>query len=164
MRSPGAVRICYCIQPMSDFSLSTDPAERREALSVLFTEAVPHNHALGLRLEAVGPTDATVVMPYADVLVGNPETGVVAGGAVTTLIDAASGAAVMAALGAFAAIVTLDLRIDYLRPARPGLPLTAQAECYKVTRMVAFVRALVHQGDPATPVASSQGTFMRVES
>ncbi|GMU10654.1 PaaI family thioesterase [Corallococcus caeni] len=148
---------------MSDFSLPADPAGRREKLAVLFTEAVPHNHALALRLEEVGASDATVVMPYADVLVGNPETGVVAGGAVTTLIDAASGTAVMAALDAFAAIVTLDLRIDYLRPARPGLPLTARAECYKVTRLVAFVRALVHQGDPAMPVASSQGTFMRVE-
>ncbi|MFB1480446.1 PaaI family thioesterase [Corallococcus sp. RDP092CA] len=148
---------------MSDLSLPTDPEARREKLSVLFTEAVPHNHALGLRLDAVGEATATVVMPYADVLVGNPEAGVVAGGAVTTLIDATSGTAVMAALGAFAAIVTLDLRIDYLRPARPGLPLTAQAECYKVTRLVAFVRALVHQGDPSMPVASSQGTFMRVE-
>lgn len=130
---------------------------------MLFTEAVPHNHALGLRLEAVGASDATVVMPYADVLVGNPETGVVAGGAVTTLIDATSGTAVLAALGTFTAIVTLDLRIDYLRPARPGLALTAHAECYKVTRLIAFVRALVHQGDPAMPVASAQGTFMRVE-
>ncbi|TSC21552.1 PaaI family thioesterase [Corallococcus sp. Z5C101001] len=148
---------------MSDFSLPADQAGRREQLSVLFTEAVPHNHALGLRLEAVGASDATVVMPYADVLVGNPETGVVAGGAVTTLIDATSGTAVLAALGTFAAIVTLDLRIDYLRPARPGLALTAHAECYKVTRLIAFVRALVHQGDPAMPVASAQGTFMRVE-
>lgn len=148
---------------MSDFSLPPDLAGRREQLSVLFTEAVPHNHALGLRLEAVGASDATVVMPYADVLVGNPETGVVAGGAVTTLIDATSGTAVLAALGTFTAIVTLDLRIDYLRPARPGLALTAHAECYKVTRLIAFVRALVHQGDPAMPVASAQGTFMRVE-
>jgi uncharacterized protein (TIGR00369 family) len=148
---------------MSDLRLPADKAQRREQLNVLFTQAVPHNHALGLRLESVGDTDATVVMPYSDVLVGNPETGVVAGGAVTTLIDAASGTAVMTALGAFAAIVTLDLRIDYLRPASPGLALTAHAECYKVTRLVAFVRALVHQGDPASPVASAQGTFMRVE-
>ncbi|MCY1041188.1 PaaI family thioesterase [Corallococcus sp. bb12-1] len=148
---------------MSDLTLPTDKAGRQEQLSVLFTEAVPHNHALGLRLVDVGTTDATVVMPYADVLVGNPETGVVAGGAVTTLIDATCGTAVLARLGTFAAIVTLDLRIDYLRPARPGLELTAHAECYKVTRLIAFVRALVHQGDPEQPVASSQGTFMRVE-
>jgi uncharacterized protein (TIGR00369 family) len=148
---------------MSDFSLPVDPAGRRERLSVLFSEAVPHNHALGLTLLDVGAADATVVLPHADFLVGNPETGVLAGGAVTTLIDAASGAAVLARIGAFAAIVTLDLRIDYLRPARPGLALTARAECYKLTRLVAFVRALVHQGDPDQPVASAQGTFMRVE-
>jgi uncharacterized protein (TIGR00369 family) len=148
---------------MSDLTLPPDPAQRRERLSVLFTEAVPHNHALGLRLTQVGALDATVVMPYSELLVGNPETGVIAGGAVTTLIDAASGTAVLARLGTFAPIVTLDLRIDYLRPANPRLELTAHAECYKVTRLVAFVRALVHQGDPSLPVASSQGTFMRVE-
>ncbi|RKG93239.1 PaaI family thioesterase [Corallococcus sp. CA053C] len=148
---------------MPNLPLPADKAERLAHLSVMYGEAVPHNHALGLRLVDVGATDATVVMPYADVLVGNPETGVVAGGAVTTLIDATCGTAVLARMNAFTLIATLDLRIDYLRPARPGLELTAHAECYKVTRLIAFVRALVHQGDPALPVASSQGTFMRVE-
>ncbi|RKH27118.1 PaaI family thioesterase [Corallococcus sicarius] len=148
---------------MPNLPLPSDKAERMAHLAVMYGEAVPHNHALGLRLVDVGATDATVVMPYADVLVGNPETGVVAGGAVTTLIDATCGTAVLTRMNAFALIATLDLRIDYLRPARPGLELTAHAECYKVTRLIAFVRALVHQGDPALPVASSQGTFMRVE-
>ncbi|MBU8898425.1 thioesterase [Corallococcus sp. H22C18031201] len=148
---------------MSHFTLPSDPEGRREQLSVLFSDAVPHNLALGLRLVDVGDAHATVVLPYADVLVGNPETGVLAGGAVTTLIDATSGAAVLARIGGFSAVVTLDLRIDYLRPALPRRELTARAECYKLTRMVAFVRALVHQGDPHQPVASAQGTFMRVE-
>lgn len=148
---------------MSDFTLPEDKAARLERCSVFYTEAVPHNHALGLRLLDIGPAEATVELPYADFLVGNPETGVLAGGPVTTLIDASCGSAVFLKLGRFAPIVTLDLRIDYLRPARPRAPLTCVAECYRVTRQIAFVRALVHQGDKANPVASAQGTFMLLE-
>lgn len=148
---------------MADLTLPEDKAGRMERCQVFYTEAVPHNHVLGLRLVDIGPAGATVELPYADVLVGNPETGVLAGGAVTTLIDASCGSAVFLKLGRFMPIVTLDLRIDYLRPARPKVPLTCVAECYRVTRQVAFVRALVHQGDKDTPVASAQGTFMLLE-
>ncbi|MCP3102518.1 PaaI family thioesterase [Myxococcus sp. K15C18031901] len=148
---------------MSDFHLPEDKAGRLERCSLFYTDVVPHNHALGLTLVDVGAAEATVVLPYADFLVGNPETGVIAGGPVTTLIDAACGTSIFLKLGRFLPIVTLDLRIDYLRPARPGIALTAVAECYRTTRQVAFVRALVHQGDKDNPVASAQGTFMRTE-
>jgi uncharacterized protein (TIGR00369 family) len=148
---------------MSDFTLPEDKAGRMERCAVFYTDVVPHNHALGLRLVDIGPAEATVELPYADFLVGNPETGVLAGGAVTTLIDASCGSAVFLKMGRFAPLVTLDLRIDYLRPARPGVDLTCVAECYRLTRQVAFVRALVHQGDKGHPVASAQGTFMKTE-
>jgi len=148
---------------MSDFTLPEDKASRMERCSVFYTDIVPHNHALGLKLLDSGPGEATVELPYADFLVGNPETGVLAGGAVTTLIDASCGSAVFLKMGRFAPLVTLDLRIDYLRPARPGISLISVAECYRLTRQVAFVRALVHQGDKSNPVASAQGTFMNTE-
>jgi uncharacterized protein (TIGR00369 family) len=57
-------------------------------------------------------------------------------------------------------IVTLDLRIDYLRPAQPDRDLFARAEVYKVTRQVAFVRAEAYEDDPHDLVASATGTFM----
>ncbi|MFY2560677.1 PaaI family thioesterase [Corallococcus terminator] len=148
---------------MSDFTLPEDKAGRLERCALFYSDIVPHNHALGLKLLDIGDAEATVELPYADFLVGNPETGVIAGGAVTTLIDAACGSAVILKLGRIQPLVTLDLRIDYLRPARPHVPLIAVAECYRSTRQVAFVRALVHQGDKSNPVASAQGTFMRLE-
>jgi uncharacterized protein (TIGR00369 family) len=148
---------------MTDEAFPQDRQALLERLRPLFGEEVPHNHALGLRLEDIGPGEASVRLPYQDFLVGNPETGVLHGGAVVSLIDAACGTAVFLALKRLARIATLDLRVDFLRPARPGQDVITHAECYKVTRSVAFVRALAHDGDAADSVASAQGTFIIME-
>ncbi|MFW6051239.1 MAG: PaaI family thioesterase [Myxococcota bacterium] len=126
-----------------------------------FTDAaVPHNAALGLRAIDCGHGEATLRLPYDQKLVGNPETGVLHGGAVTTLMDATAGMAVFMKLMKPTRIATLDLRIDYLKPATPGQDVVARAECYKVTRQVAFVRGLAYHDDPEDPIASAAGTFM----
>ena len=117
-------------------------------LNALYDASIPHNKALGLRVVDVGAGQASVRLPYDAKLVGNPETGVLHGGAITTLIDVACGAAVMLKLTRFVRIATLDLRIDYLRPAHAGQDVVAHAECYKLTRNVAFVRALATTSCP----------------
>lgn len=125
-----------------------------------FSRGVPHNLALGIRLVNVTPTEASFELPYDPKLIGNPETGTLHGGAITALLDAASGAAVFAALSSLVPIATLDLRIDYLKPAEPGKPVIGKASCYKMTRNVAFTRALAYQDHPDNVIAHSVGTFM----
>lgn len=140
-----------------------DPTDREQKLALLnqgFRSMVPHNDALGLEVVDFGPASATLRLPWAEHLVGNPDTGVLHGGAVTSLLDATSGAAVFMKLMAPVPIATLDLRIDYLRPASPHEPLLARADCYKLTRNVAFVRAVAHHGDETDPVAAATATFM----
>jgi uncharacterized protein (TIGR00369 family) len=119
----------------------------------------PMASALGMTLVASEP-DIVVKIPYREDLVGDPATGVIAGGVVTTLLDHTSARAVAKKLTEETTIATLDLRIDYMRPSRPGMDICATAYCYKVTRSVAFVRAVAYEDDPDDPVAAAQAAFM----
>ena len=131
----------------------------RIKLARQFIEAIPHSRALGMSLEQIGDGIAIISMPYDERLVGNPATGVIHGGAVSALMDTCGGAAVMSHGDAPVGTATIDLRIDYMRAATPGQRIRARAECYHVTRSVAFVRATALDDDDDNPVASATGAF-----
>ena len=121
---------------------------------------IPYDRALGLTVVAIEHARATFKLPYDAKLVGNVDTGVLHGGAITGLIDSCSGASVFAALTEWQPIATLDLRIDYLRGGDPGRDVVCRAHCYRITRNVAFTRAVAFHDDEADPIATSMGTFM----
>ena len=124
-----------------------------------FITALPHCVELGMELEEIAPGRAVISMPYDTRLIGDPETGVIHGGAVSALMDTCGGAAVMSHPQAGMGTATLGLRIDYMRAATPGQRVRAVAECYHVTRSVAFVRAQALDDDAENPVATATGTF-----
>lgn len=124
-----------------------------------FIDAIPHSRALGMRLTDIGDGVATIEMPYDTALIGDPRTGVIAGGAVSALMDTCCGAAVMSHPDNPGATATIDLRIDYMRAAQPGQTIVTTATCYHVTRSVAFVRATTHDGNADNPVATATGAF-----
>jgi uncharacterized protein (TIGR00369 family) len=120
----------------------------------------PHQRELGIEFTSIKRGVTVARLPYSEALVGDPMTGVLHGGVITTLLDAAGGAAVISRIRAPVPIATLDLRIDYLRPSPPGQQVWARVECYKLTHHVAFVRGVAHNGDEHDPVASMAATFM----
>ncbi|WP_095590516.1 PaaI family thioesterase [Actibacterium ureilyticum] len=132
---------------------------QKEQLARQFIEAIPHSRALSMRLERIEDGVAEISMPYDDRLVGDPVNRVIHGGAVSALMDTCCGAAVMSHGDTLSATATIDLRIDYMRPATPEQRIRARAECYHVTRNVAFVRATATDDDDARPVATATGAF-----
>jgi uncharacterized protein (TIGR00369 family) len=137
----------------------TGTADDKARIARQFIEAIPFSRALQMRLDEIGNGIAVISMPWSDALVGDPKGGVIHGGAVSALMDTCGGAAVMSHPEALAGTATIDLRIDYMRAAAPGQRITARAECYHVTRSVAFVRAEAWDEDRGRPVAAATGAF-----
>ena len=136
---------------MSDFN--TAPLPERMLMA-------PHADALGLSLVSIEKGRGVMAAPWREELVGDPETDVIASGVVTALIDHTCGLAINSAIGAPMPIATLDLRIDYLRPAAPRTGVTAEAHAYRLTRTIGFVRAEAWDVDRGDLVATAQAAFM----
>ncbi|MDO8290210.1 MAG: PaaI family thioesterase [Parvibaculum sp.] len=141
----------------NDFQLTP---ENIQMMKDVLIEHVPHARALGLTILDAKHGESWLTVPYDKKLVGNLETGVIHGGVITAMLDNACGVAVQLALPERISIATLDLRIDYMKPATPGETLVGHAHCYKVTRNIAFVRGTAYHTDPLDPIATCVGTFM----
>lgn len=131
----------------------------KNRLAKQFTAAIPHARMLGMTIDSLSDGMAVMSMPYDARLIGDPETGVIHGGAVSALLDTCCGAAVVSHPRAPGGTATIDLRIDYMRAATPGQAIRARAECYHITRNVAFVRATATDDDDSLPVATATGSF-----
>jgi uncharacterized protein (TIGR00369 family) len=125
-----------------------------------FASQVGHGGALGILYVAHGPDWVELGLDYREELIGVSETGVLASGPIVSLMDMATSMAIWVRLGRFRHQATLDLRIDYLRPATPGRRIVGRGECYKTSSSIGFVRGMAHDGDAGDPVAHVTGTFM----
>lgn len=153
--SNGAAQAATSAHPVA----ATTSEDQVDAVAREFMAALPHAKALGLVAHVISQGRAVFSLPYDPRLIGDPETGVLHGGAMSGLLDSACGAAVLAHPLNAGATATLDLRIDYMRAATPGQTIRAEAECYNVTRSVAFVRAVAMDDDRDRPVAAATGAF-----
>jgi uncharacterized protein (TIGR00369 family) len=145
---------------MSKTPILTTPLPFDELAEAIKGRRSIYGYISGLRLDRSAPGEAWSSQPYRPVFVGDTETGVLHGGVVTAMLDESCGMAVQLALDGTRAIATLDLRIDYQKPATPGLDIRAHSFCYRVTRSIAFVRATAYQESEDDPVATATACFM----
>lgn len=133
--------------------------DRIAALRRFFEEEIPFHRSIGLQVRAAGPAGATLEVPPDPHLTGDPFRPAVHGGVLATLIDSAGGLAVFCAVGPGDRVSTLDLRVDYLRPAAVDAALTAEARVLRVGNRVAVTEVWVHQGELAAAVARGTAVY-----
>jgi len=133
-----------------------DSAVDRVNAMIQFT---PQAKALGVTVTQTAKGRAWGKVPYRAELVGDPDSGVIAGGVLTTFLDQLCGAAAILAMDQPTIVATIDLRIDYMRPAQPGRDVLAEAQCYKIGKNIAFVRATAYEDTPDNPIAHAASAF-----
>jgi uncharacterized protein (TIGR00369 family) len=125
-----------------------------------YASRVGHGGALGIYYIGHGADWVELGIDYDEKLVGVTESGIVASGPIISLMDMATSMAIWVKLDRFRPQATLDMRVDYLRPAVPGRAIRGRGECYRVTHSVGFVRGVAHDGDIEDPIAHVAATFM----
>ena len=122
--------------------------------------STPQAIALGFEAISMAEGRATMRAPWRADLVEVVGSSALASGVITTLMDHCSGMAVAAVEEDRFPTATLDLRIDFLRPAAPGAGVMVEAHCYKSTDTLAFVRATAWDASPEDPIATVQAAFV----
>lgn len=123
-------------------------------------QGTPQGRALGLEVTHMEGLKVRGRAPYRPELVGDPDTGVIAGGVITTFLDQLCGMAAILAMRTPSIAATIDLRIDYMRPAQRGRDVLAEAHCYKIGKNVAFVRAIAFEDSADNAIAHATSAFM----
>lgn len=126
-----------------------------------FPAVFPHNADFNMQLEHCADGLATLYVPFQEFFVADTENGLLHTSVMATAADSATGLAVISALPEMAAIATLDLHVDYLKPALRDKTLWVKAECYRMTDNVAFARGHIWQDDETNPIAHITASFMR---
>src|SRR5258708_15034368 len=115
-----------------------DREQRLALFQMWFSDTIPHSKALGIKIIDARRGFASMQLEWREELVGNPETGVLAGRPLTAMLDGCCGMAVAPMLKEPMPVATPDLRIDYAKPPTPGKPVIAEAERDPITSYAAF--------------------------
>ena len=141
--------------------MSNETPERltAEDIQAMFDRS-PFISGLGLKVQSLDydASELTVTMPLNPALERRAGTKQFHGGPIASFIDTVGDFAIGMMVGG--GVPTMNLRIDYLKPATPGQAVQARATCYKVTRHVAFTRAVAFHDDESDPIGTAAGTFM----
>jgi len=131
----------------------------RAELAMVFERAIPFNRLLGIRVVEIKDGSACMAIPFRPELIGNPLVRSLHGGVMSALLDTCGGVAVWSQVAVNDMVATVDLRVDYLRPALPE-DLRAVGEVVRLGNRVGVVtlRAF-HPGREHQPVAAGTGVY-----
>ncbi len=105
-------------------------------------EEIPFNKFLGIRVENAENGFARLFLPYKPQFTGDARRPALHGGILSTLIDTCGGVAVWTCCQLDDRIATIDMRVDYLRPA-PQADLLAESRVRLMGNRVGNVQTVV---------------------
>ncbi len=115
---------------------------------------------MGLKIEKVALDGVLVRMPFNPSFCADEEKTLLHGGVLTALLDSVFGLANFVAIEGISSMATLDLRVDYLRPAKSRSDIMVRAECFRQTRHIAFNSGSIWFDEPdQAEVARGSASF-----
>ncbi|PLC49702.1 phenylacetic acid degradation protein [Pollutimonas subterranea] len=116
----------------------------------------PYHQWLGLKVQSVGVGEITLTATWREEWVVNPDIGYTHGGVLAALVDLTADWALVSSTGR--GVPTVDLRVDYHRPAGRG-DLTAHGKVIKFGGQFSVAEARVLDSDGKL-VASGRGVYV----
>ncbi|MGQ0537123.1 MAG: PaaI family thioesterase [Methanobacteriota archaeon] len=117
----------------------------------------PFHSYLDVRLLHAEPGRVRIRVPYKAEFIGNPLIPAWHGGILSALIDLAGGAALFTVCNV--PTPTIDMRVDYIRPAVAGNDIVAEAEVLRCGKTVGHVRVDVADERTGTLVATGSAAY-----
>jgi uncharacterized protein (TIGR00369 family) len=121
-------------------------------------DGAPVHRGLGLRVTEAGEHGLILYADAGPEHAGADDSEFLHGGVVATVLDTTATFALIAATGTDWS--TVDLRVDFLRPAPAG-PLEARGQAVQVGRRLGRATAELYAAGSKRLLASAAGTFVR---
>lgn len=93
---------------------------------------------MALEIEEISTEGVQVRMPFNPDFCVDADRTLLHGGILTALLDSVFGLANFVVIEGVSTMATLDLRVDYLRPAHSRADVIVRAHCFRKTRHIAF--------------------------
>lgn len=135
-------------------------SEARERLEAALAR-LPYARFLGVRGELKGD-ELTLILPYADHLIGNPVLPALHGGVVGALMELTALVQLSVTNQTARYAKTIDVNVDYLRSGKAA-DTFARARIVRIGRRIANVSAEAWQSERGQPIAAMRGHFLMPE-
>lgn len=122
---------------------------------------IPYAGFLGVRGEIKGD-ELTLILPYAERLIGNPLLPALHGGAIGALMELTALIQLAVTSKSERYAKSVDINVDYLRSGKPA-DTYARAHVVRVGRRIANVQVEAWQSERAQPIAILHGHFLLPE-
>ena len=135
-----------------------NPAETRLAQALA---RIPYAGFLGVRGEVRGD-ELTLILPFAEHLIGNPLLPALHGGVVGALMELTALMQLALTSKSSRYPKSIDVNIDYLRSGK-SVDTYARARVIRIGRRVANVHVEAWQSERTQPIAALHGHFLLAE-